>query len=159
MNIFFLDQDPEKAARYQCNKHIVKMVLESAQLLSTAHHETNSKYAPLLYKATHKNHPCSVWTRSSQANYNWLYRHFLFLSDEYFRRYDKVHKTARLYSDLLGHTPDIPDVGFTEPALAMYDECKCECPVESYRRYYRVKKREIDMRWPENQVPDFMKVN
>ena len=65
MNIFVLDNDPFKAAEYQCDKHVVKMVLETAQLLCSAH-ET----AP--YKRTHYNHPCAIWTRSSLSNYMWL---------------------------------------------------------------------------------------
>lgn len=149
MQIFFLDPDPEKAARYQCDKHVIKMILESAQLLSTTHHETNSKYAPLLYKATHRNHPCAIWTRSSNDNYRWLFNHFIALCSEYNQRYNKTHKTYSSYSELLSNVPDLPRIGFTKPALAMPDEYKCCDPVESYRRYYRFKRTQFNMVWPE----------
>lgn len=85
MNIFVLDRDPVIAARMQCDKHVVKMVLESTQMLCTAYDD-----AP--YKHTHKNHPCSVWSRDNLFNHMWLLVHAYALADEYSRRYNKTHK-------------------------------------------------------------------
>lgn len=133
MNIFVLNSDPEQAARDQCNKHVVKMVLETAQLLCTAVIETGGT-AP--YRATHKNHPCAVWARKSKANFNWLKQHGLALGEEYTRRYGKTHKSVAVIEDLDDDT--IPDGQLTSFALAMPDEFKVAGdPVASYRNYYR----------------------
>ena len=80
MNIFYLDRDPHEAARLQCDKHVVKMILETAQLLSTAHNELDG--GQIAYKTTHKNHPSAVWARKSLDNYLWLYRHLEGLGSE-----------------------------------------------------------------------------
>ena len=78
MNIFCLDEDPIKAVQMMCDKHIVKMILESAQLMSTAHRELDGDNAnENLYKSTHKNHPSAKWVRESLWNYVWLYRHWV----------------------------------------------------------------------------------
>ena len=88
MNIFYLHSDPVVAAQKQYNKHVVKMILESAQLLCSAHHMLDSEI-DVPYKLTHKNHPSAVWTRQSKQNYAWLYFHMLALGDEYTKRYGK----------------------------------------------------------------------
>jgi len=155
MNIFYLDHDPQKAAEYQCNKHVVKMILESAQLLSTTHYVFKSVYLDVLYKPTHINHPCSIWVRQSHQNYNWLYQHYEALCDEYTWRYGKSHKSESL-SSLLKKCPVLENKP-SKPALAMPDEFKVDCPVESYRNYYRHKSKSIKMVWPQGQTPDFMK--
>ena len=94
MNIFYLDSDPVKAAKVQYNKHVVKMILESAQMLCTAHHlldPCNSDDIP--YKIAHKNHPSTIWVRQSASHYLWLYHHMIALGEEYTRRYNKTHLT------------------------------------------------------------------
>ena len=97
MNIFRLDNDPFVAAYNQCNKHVVKMCLETAQLLSTAHRVLDGEDAnPDLYKATHKNHPSAVWARENSSNYLWLMQHFDALLLEYAFRYYKRHASSRL---------------------------------------------------------------
>lgn len=69
MNIFYLDKDPKLCAQYHCDKHVVKMILESAQLLCTAVNEAAGKeVAP--YKSTHVNHPCSIWSWSGIDDLN-----------------------------------------------------------------------------------------
>ena len=75
MNIFYLSHDPDKAARVMYNRHVVKMILESAQLLCTAHHEYGNHDVP--YKSTHKNHPSAIWTRSNDLAYMWVYDHMM----------------------------------------------------------------------------------
>ena len=90
MNIFYLDKCPNKAAKVQYNKHVVKMILESAQMLCAAHHVLgNSDDLP--YKLAHKNHPSTIWARENSLHYDWLYEHFVALSREYRKRYGKTH--------------------------------------------------------------------
>jgi hypothetical protein len=126
MNIFYLDHSPVQAARYHNDKHVVKMILESAQMLSTAHRvldgapmqsfsstgrkqvtykHPNDYYETFLYKATHINHPCNVWVRRSWHNYDWLFELFIALLSEYQRRYHKTHKCAHLIP-YLTHKPN-----------------------------------------------------
>ena len=134
MNIFILDFDPKKCAQYHNNKHVVKMILETAQLLCGVHWMTG-RDAP--YKLSHKNHPCSIWVRSSLENYLWLCELGLELCEEYTLRYKKTHKCKQVIEWCLINKPNIKDVGFTEPAKAMPEEYKVKSVVESYRNYYR----------------------
>lgn len=96
MNIFFLDRCATQAASLQCDKHVVKMLLESTQLLYTAHHlcgDVGDWAADDLkvYKPTHANHPVARWVRASSCNYRWLLAHAKALANEYTRRYGRVH--------------------------------------------------------------------
>jgi hypothetical protein len=137
MNIFYLHENPVTAARYHCDKHVVKMILEYAQLLSTAHHVLDGDDAPEgIYKVTHKNHPSAVWVRQSKDNYLWTFDLFVWLLKEYTARYNKDHKTSRLVSKLVQWPMNIPDTGFTQPPQCMPDEYKCDDPVTAYRNYY-----------------------
>ena len=90
MNIFVLHPMPDIAARMQCDRHVVKMTLETAQMLSTAINELGGQ-AP--YKSAHVNHPCSVWARETLSNFEWLWEHGINLAQEYTARYGKVHKS------------------------------------------------------------------
>lgn len=154
MNIFYLDPDPSVAATYHVDKHVVKMILETAQLLSTAHQLLDGEREGL-YKATHKNHPCSKWVRASKSNYQWLYSLFCSLCDEYTFRYGKVHKTDQKMREALSVPPtNITDVGFTPPAQAMPDHCKKEDPIAAYRTYYRLEKKSFAS-WKKRAVPDW----
>lgn len=143
MNIFYLDKNPRKAAEYHCDKHVVKMILESAQLLSTAHHVlSNEDYCEGLYKKTHTNHPCAIWVRESKANYEWLYQLYLGLLEEYTLRYGKTHKSGSL-ADQLELCPDDIDCSlpFTDPPLCMPEHVQIAGdPVGSYRLYYKTHK-------------------
>lgn len=141
MNIFYLDSDPFEAATLQCDRHVVKMILESAQLLSTAHHELGST-AP--YKSTHKNHPSAVWVRQSTKHYDWLYQHFIGLCGEYRARYNKVHKSFGTCAFTLDRPPQsLLDCGFVEPPQCMPDECKVPGDsVAAYKQYYALKNEE-----------------
>ncbi len=151
MNIFYLDRDPREAARLQCDRHVVKMILETAQLLSTAHNELAG--GQIAYKSTHKNHPSAVWARESVENYQWLYRHLEALGSEYKQRYGRVHKTIQTHSQTLTEPPrGISRVGFTDPPQCMPDECKNSDTVVAYQTYYNHKaddwdKRGIPMKW------------
>jgi hypothetical protein len=140
MNIFFLDYDVKKCAKYHVDKHVVKMILETAQLLCGVHHvtahDTAHDTAHVPYKLSHKNHPCSIWSRKSLSNYLYLCELGLELCKEYTYRYGKRHKSQDVIEWCLVNRPNIKDVGFTEPAKAMPDEYKVKSVVESYRNYY-----------------------
>lgn len=139
MNIFFLHFVPLICAQMHVDKHVVKMILETTQLLCSAHHMCGNNYTPTYvppYKLTHKNHPCAKWTRESIDNYKWLCELGIELCNEYTYRYGKVHKCQPYIQDLAKHIPNIPDIGFTLPAQAMPVEHKDENPVAAYRSYY-----------------------
>lgn len=140
MNIFVLHQSPTLAAQMQCDRHVIKMVLETAQLLCSAFPEGAAPY-----KRTHYNHPCAVWTRASACNFIWLAWHGLALADEYSYRYGKIHKSREIIDwCLLNHEKAaLPQDGLTPFALAMPDEYKQADPVEAYRAYYRGAKAAI----------------
>ena len=143
MNIFYLHQNPEKAARYQYNKHVVKMILESAQMLCTAHHVYgNPDDAP--YKQAHLNHPSTIWTRESRPNYFWLYEHMITLGQEYTKRYGKIHTTIDKCRFALSFCPDgITSEQFTEPPQCMPDKYKDDCSMQAYWNYYIYGKKDI----------------
>ena len=103
MNIFYLNSDPKKAAVIQYNKHVVKMILESAQMLCTAHHCCGSAEQKdnVPYRQAHLNHPSTVWARKSRSTYMWLYDHMIALGKEYTKRYGKEHLTIIKCRDLL----------------------------------------------------------
>jgi len=150
MNIFFLDFDTKKCAEYHCDKHVVKMILETAQLLCGVHWVTGFE-AP--YKLSHKNHPCAIWTRTSLSNYLYLCDLGLELCKEYTYRYGKKHKSQDVIEWCLVNKPNIHDVDFTTPPLAMGDEFKIGCDViESYRNYYIEGKKDI-VSWKNREVP------
>ena len=145
MNIFYLDRDPAEAARMQCDRHVVKMILETAQLLSTAHHELDGE-SPA-YKPTHKNHPSAVWVRSSAAAYRWAWDHLRALGSEYQQRYGKVHKTIANHLESLREPPRaISDDVFVDPPQCMPDECKHVDAVTAYMVYYNHKADDWDSR-------------
>ena len=165
MNIFYLDRDPVKAAQYHSDKHVVKMILESAQLLSTAHrvldgqevvqlnaagarmkrYILNDEREQELYKSTHVNHPSAIWVRESAANYNWLVDMLKALMEEYTYRYGKHHATERLLP-YLEKTPNNIKVGvdFTQPTPAMDSVFTIsDDGVANYRNYYTLAKSEL----------------
>lgn len=144
MNVFYLNKCPAQAAQMQCDKHVVKMLLETAQLLSTAHHLCGEG-GP--YKVTHQNHPSAVWARASVSNYRWLYAHLEALSDEYTERYAKVHKTWREHAKALSRCPEgIKGLKFTEPPQCMPDDCKQKDTTLAYLIYYNHKADEWEAR-------------
>jgi len=136
MNIFFLDENPTLSAQYHVDKHVVKMILETAQLLCGVHHMTPQVTPQVPYKLSHKNHPCAIWARESLSNYLYLCEMGLELGKEYTYRYGKKHKSIEVIEWCIVNKPNIPDIGFTTPAMAMPDEFKVDSVVESYRNYY-----------------------
>lgn len=133
MNIFVLDKDPKTAATMACDKHVVKMILETAQMLCAV--GINKGYE-MPYKATHKHHPCTLWAGASHANWAWLIEHGLALCAEYTVRYGKVHKSQQI----IEHARDI-NILFDEQQLtpfaqAMPPQYRNDCAVTAYRAYY-----------------------
>jgi hypothetical protein len=177
MNIFYLDKSPYIAAKYHCDKHVVKMIVEAAQMLCTAHRILDGKQVvdrtglrkrthwvhpvteldAVLYQATHYNHPSSVWTRASLANYKWHYELFMALCTEYTHRYRRIHSTEKLLQIPLYQTPEhIPDIGPTVIPLAMQSQPQCmhrTDPVRSYREFYKTKQTAFTMKWSHRDVP------
>ena len=142
MNIFFLSFNPRRAAEYHCDKHVVKMILETAQLLYTAHWiATRSALPQNAYRKTHYNHPCAIWARTSLSNYVWLAQLGLALCAEYTFRYGRIHSTESHLRWLAANLPDVADYGITKLPQAMPDEYKHPNPVQAYRRYYLGAKR------------------
>ena len=131
MNIFYLDEDPEVAAIVQYNKHVVKMILESAQMLCTAHHELlNNPDVP--YKPAHVNHPSTIWCRQNTRHYFWLYEHMLALGEEYTHRYGKIHSSITKCKEPLRLAPfNMKTYAFEQPPQCMPDEYKADCAILS----------------------------
>lgn len=157
MNIFVLDRDPTAAAQMQADKHVTKMVLETAQLLCSAF---PAGAAP--YKRTHYTHPCGVWTRASWHNFAWLLCHGFALADEYTHRYGKVHKSREVIQwcadNVVSADIPMPSAGLTPFAQAMPDEYKRADAVEAYRAYYRGGKATIAY-WRKNRpAPEWWSV-
>jgi hypothetical protein len=155
VNIFYLHADPRVAARYHNDKHVVKMILESAQMLSTAHRELDDDVDDILYRSTHKNHPSTKWARENITNYMWLYFLFEALCDEYTHRYGKVHLTDQKLRDVLQHSPKniSPDSSFTQPPQCMPEGYKIEGnSIEAYRNYYMGEKSGF-AKWTKRRTP------
>ena len=172
MNIFVLDKDPVVAAQMLCDKHVSKMIVESAQMLSTAHrlldgvpekrpsrsgktmqayYAFNDVRDDIYYRVVHKGHPCTKWTMESLQNYDWHYGHFVAMGKEFAYRRNKDHKTFLQLGQILAAPPEnIPNIGLTEFAQAMqaYPECMVEGDaVQAYRNYYHRAKPFAKWEW------------
>ena len=185
MNIFYVDEDPMDAAQALVDKHVVKMILESAQLLSTAHRVLdgeqkvsqrlvpgtleNPKYRKhtswvlpdarndVMYAATHINHPSAVWCRTSIRNYDWLVDHFYALMREYNHRYNKSHKCYGELSYMLQSPPhNLKAWEWTEMPSCMAEEyIISKNPLTNYRNYYRIGKSNLH-KWTNRQPPEWI---
>lgn len=177
VNIFYIDHDPVQAAQWMVDKHVVKMILESAQLLSTAHRlldgrETEGKSKTgrkarrwvldddrdsVIYQATHINHPSAVWCRQSVENYNWLVDHFFALMNEYTHRYGRKHKCFGDLSYMLASPPKNLEEWFWTPMpSAMADEyIISDDSLTNYRNYYKLGKIRMH-KWTNRQPPEWI---
>ena len=177
MNIFYLDTDPVKSAELHCDKHVVKMIIEYAQLMSTSHRVldgdlyedrtannhrikrwrlSDSNMENVLYKASHINHPSNIWIRSSDSHYQFVYAMFVALCNEYTHRYGRTHLTEEKLKDILQHLPNnIASADFVEPPQAMPDDVKTSNAVDAYQNYYRVYKKDF-AKWTARMTPSFM---
>lgn len=184
MNIFYIDRDPVQAAEWMVDKHVVKMILESAQLLSTAHRVldgrqvTEQKYVngsmppryrnmkryklddareDVIYVATHINHPSAVWCRTSIQNYDWLVDHFFALMREYTYRYGKEHKCYGEISYMLQSPPkNLQEYDWTPMPSCMAEEyIISNDPLTNYRNYYKIGKARMHS-WKNRQPPEWI---
>ena len=157
MNIFAIEGNEEtgvidwyESGRSQDNLRTVKMVLETTQLLSSAMHLNGMQGC---YKLTHANHPSTLWTKESSANWQNLFVHGMALLQEYEERFGRVHKCRDL---MLGMEKNVDFSKFptSEPTplkMAMPDEFRVEGnPVKSYRDYFSSKEK---IRYPADRVP------
>jgi hypothetical protein len=181
MNVFVLDKNPKKAAEYHCNKHVVKMILETCQMMTTACwvdllHKRGKKTSDFkkqkdmqawlfenvtedlrpTWRMTHINHPCSVWTRESMDNYWWLGELGINLLLEYSARYKKIHSTTEIFDWLFLHPPGLASKGLTPHPICMPELYKKEDNVvESYRRFYIGDKSRFAKWEPRAQTPEW----
>ena len=151
MNIFHLDKEPETCAKYHCDKHVVKMILETAQLLCGAHWATGGQAQ---YKLSHVNHPSAKWVRQDLHNYIWLCELGIQLCWEYTHRYGKTHKSYDIILWCCDNHPKIPNVKFTPPPMAMPDEYRGVSTIQSYRNYYMGEKRSF-CTWKNRDIPSW----
>jgi hypothetical protein len=151
MNIFILSDDPFEAARDQCDRHVVKMALESAQILSTVRHRYG---APAPYKPTHANHPCVLWAGECTENYRWLVEHTAHLLAEYTARYGKTHAVSAHLDTLREPPAGMPKCGHRTP----FTQCMPEQyrvpgdPIAAYRAFYNAEKAPFST-WKNREAP------
>lgn len=183
MNIFYLSESPRQCAEWMVNRHVVKMVTETAQLLSTAHrvldgtqqiieghvdefgvkHRKKTSWVlddhrdSILYSATHINHPSAIWCRQSVENYNWLVDHLFALGDEYTYRYGKKHATITK----LGYTIQSPPFNLKAwdwtpmPSCMPSEYIISDDPILNYRKYYSEAKKHLHS-WKKRDQPQWM---
>jgi len=175
MNIFYLSSDPSECAKLHNDKHVVKMILEYGQLMSTAHRVLDGKeyYSRtannrkikrwllpderenVMWKASHIKHPSGIWTRASDKNYKWLYSLWFNLLQEYTFRYEKRHSAERMMPYFWVCPIKIPKGEFTEPTPAMPDQYKVsEDSIRSYINYYNGAKQHLAS-WKKRKIPDW----
>jgi hypothetical protein len=169
MNIFFLSLNTRRCARWHCDKHVVKMILETCQLLYTCHWMlSNDAEPPYLhcapsrgYKPTHANHPCNIWLRESLDNYRWLVRLGNDLIKEYkFRYNNRTHKCEEHLMWLSIVEPALQSKGFTQPPQAMPPQYKHSDSTIAYRQYYKFDK-DIEkgiVKYTKRHRPHFLRV-
>jgi hypothetical protein len=160
MNIFAVHESPYVAAQQLCDKHVVKMIVEGCQMLSTIHRMSSSHvvYAPVeLYKSCFENHPCTIWARKTTENYYWLANHTLELSREYSYRYSgKIHKSHDMCVWFSQHVPcRVPYGELTQFAQAMPDKYKDQSSVIAYRKYYVNEKMRF-AKWKYSEKPEWI---
>ena len=166
MNIFYSDRDPKQCAEWHIDKHVSKMLIEYAQLMSTAHRVLDGEqYTDLsktgrkvkrwklsnpnadntIYLACHVNHPSAIWVRQSISHYNWLYNLWQELHEEFKFRYGHSHSSFTLLCELLKEAPtNMKDLGFTEPPQAMKEFPQCMVKndsISAYKNFYREAKK------------------
>lgn len=155
MNIFILDTDVKRCAQYHVDKHIVKMILETTQLLNNA----RIKYFPKadhVYRKTHENHPASIWASANKSNFDWLCKLGLELCKEYSYRYGKIHKCQAIIEEFYKSPMKPPYGELTNFAQCMPDIYKRKDAVEAYRNYYCGDKRNI-AKWSKRNIPEWWK--
>lgn len=164
MNIFFLSDDPNQAARWLVDRHITKMGMEATQMLCTAYHEQGVE-AP--YRPSHRNHPSSIWCRESFDNFQWLVGHAYTIFDEYTARYGKIHKSQAVleWCEDNIHKLSFDSYDLTSFAIAISEDSECRkltnfeslTAIDKYRAYYLFDKKHLHQ-WKRNR-PDWIDKN
>lgn len=173
MNIFYLSNDPVECAKQHVDKHVVKMIVEYGQLMSTAHRVLDGEFyygktangrriqrwklpderEEVIWKASHIKHPSGLWVRSSASHYQWLFALWLEMLKEYTHRYDKIHSNERMKTWFVELPKNIPHKGWlSDPTPAMPDEYKVADSILSYRNYYLGAKRSF-ANWKKRETP------
>ena len=173
MNVFYLHPVPKTCAEMHLDKHVVKMPIEYAQLLSTSHRvldgvmyigqtKTGRKATRyllkdgrehVLYMASHMKHPDELWLQKSTQHYNWLYTMWVTLCDEYTHRYGKVHMTDTKLREALKNPPtNLTDNGWVDPPQCMPEHCKADTSIEAYHKYYIIEKKRF-AKWTKRPIP------
>jgi hypothetical protein len=169
MNLFILSLNFKECAEFMFDKHVSKIILEAVQMLCTAMQiidpDNEIKDKIKLYKIAHKNHPVTIWMRTSLANYMWALELVKAMHDEWKYRYDhpegKLHKSYIVAMYLRQYAPSadkFPCQGMTPFALAMPIECKTDDAVESYRKYYQTKEKQEIASWKKRGKPNWYNV-
>ena len=175
MNIFYLHEDPIQNAKWHIDKHIVKMPIEYAQLMSTAHRlldgemylgktaigrnikrwRLHDEREDILYKASHINHPSAIWVRESIENYFQMYKLYMAVLAEFTNRYGKVHGSSKPSIALIRPPSNIPMVKGAQLPQCMPEICKVKNnPILAYRNYYIVEKNSFAS-WKNREIPEW----
>ena len=175
MNIFYLHEDPIQNAKWHIDKHIVKMPIEYAQLMSTAHRlldgemylgktaigrnikrwKLHDEREDILYKASHINHPSAIWVRESIENYFQMYKLYMAVLAEFTNRYGKIHGSSKPSIALIRPPSNIPMVKGTQLPQCMPEICKVKNnPILAYRNYYIVEKNSFAS-WKNREIPEW----
>ena len=162
MNIFGIDTDTTSCATYHTDRHIVKMPLETAQMVSFVYYHKDlwdGEVPNLLmnFSAGHDKHPCSLWLRENLVNFLWTCEFGIKLIEEYRFRYDsqKHERCKMIFEWSLDNLPNLPVGEFTPFAKAMPEEYKVDCSIESYRNYYKLGKSELHQ-WTKRNKPEWI---
>lgn len=180
MNIFYLDEEVKKCAQYHCDSHVVKMITEYSQMLSTAHRYLDGtmqedrssgrlkkkwiikdpNLSNLLMEAAHVNHPSTRWVRSNIKYYNYLRILLKKLLDEYDYRYGKDGKYKRSREIIKLSPPKNISKAICLPVsktipLAMPIKYQQDNRVEAYREFYRKDKTTL-LKWTKRDKPDWI---
>ena len=181
MNIFVLDENPKIAAQMHCDKHVCKMIIEHTQMLAAAYYHTlgitrkkeiaeNQKVVNIVfsgfprkhedgsdhpYALSHVNHPCTIWTRASIQNWNWLLECTKELCSEFEKRYKKPHSIAAILDWMESNKPRLSSIRLTAFATAMPDCYKTYPTTEAYKRYYAYKTSYMQVKWAHSEMPDW----
>lgn len=161
MNIFVLDANKTTCAQYHCDKHIVKMPLEMAQMVSFLHYDKTiydtTNQCVMGYSKTHDKHPCTLWLKASLSNLVYGCELGIELVAEYRFRYktNKHQRSLDIFEHTLKNLPEMKDLGLTNFALAMPEEYKIGDAVESYRSYYKGEKSEF-LKYTNRNLPNWL---
>ena len=178
MNVFYLHEDPKICATMHADKHVVKMIVEYGQMMSTAHRvldgtewydrtinnrrikrwRLDDEREDILYKASHINHPSAIWVRESIENYYQMFKLYMATLAEFTNRYGKIHGASKPSVFLMRPPLNIPCVKRTEIPQCMPDYCKVKGnPIKAYRNYY-INEKESFATWKNKEIPQWFKL-